>query len=422
VVILGAVGIGDAKGDSPDTETVRAEVRAWLALHWQPDGSAAEWTATLVDSGYAAPSWPREWFGRGLPPELSAVVADELRQAGAPGGGRDVTDLAGNTILAHGSDDLKRRALRRLLTGDATWCLLYSEPGAGSDLAAVQTRAERDGDEWVVNGQKVWTSFAQHAAYGLLIARTNWDVPKHLGITYFFFPMRQPGVEVRPIRQITGGAHFNEVFLTDARVADADRIGEIDAGWRVLQTALAYERVLLGGSEQSVDSIAGSDTDEAPSGDEDRVAVGTAEPVELARRLGRDQDPLVRQAIAHLHCLRMVNLWTTSRGLAELERSSSSSAASLSKLAMSEILHTAARVSAHILGAESMLDGPDHADAGSVNRAALTAYVNSIGGGTDQIQRNILGERVLGLPREPQVDRDIPFRDVRKADAIRRLG
>jgi hypothetical protein len=182
--------------------------------------------------------------------------------------------------------------------------------------------------------------------------------------------------------------------------------------------------VLLGGSEQSVDSIAGRDTEEGSAIDPDRTArvPGTADPVALARRLARDRDPSVRQEIAHLYCLRMVNQWTTSRGHAELERSSSSPAASLSKLAMSEILHTAARVSAHILGAESMLDGPDHPDAASVNRAALTAFVNSIGGGTDQIQRNILGERVLGLPREPQVDRDIPFREVRKADAIRQLG
>jgi alkylation response protein AidB-like acyl-CoA dehydrogenase len=418
------MGAAEATRDTPDAAAVRAEVQAWLGDEWDSDRPHAEWVAALVDAGYAAPSWPREWFGRGLAPELSSVVAEELRRAGAPGGGRDLTDLAGNTILAHGSDELKRRALRPLLTGDATWCLLYSEPGAGSDLAAVQTRAERDGDEWVVNGQKVWTSFAHTATYGLLIARTNWDVPKHLGITYFYLPMRQPGVDVRPLRQITGGAHFNEVFFTDARVSDADRIGDVDAGWRVLQTALAYERVLLGGSEQSVDSIAGRDSKPGSAIDPDRAAnvAGTADPVALARRLGRDRDPSVRQAIAHLYSLRMVNQWTTSRGKAELERNKSSSAASLSKLAMSDILHTAARVSAHILGAESMLDGPDNPDAASVNRAALTAFVNSIGGGTDQIQRNILGERVLGLPREPQVDRDIPFRDVRKADAIRQLG
>jgi alkylation response protein AidB-like acyl-CoA dehydrogenase len=418
------MGTDEGTPDASDAAAVRAEVQAWLAVEWQPDRPHAEWIAALVDAGFAAPTWPPEWFGRGLAPELSAVVADELRRAGAPGGGRDLTDLAGNTILAHGTDELKHRALRPLLIGDATSCLLYSEPGAGSDLAAVQTKAERDGDVWVVNGQKVWTSFAHIATYGLLIARTNWDVPKHLGITYFYLPMRQPGVEVRPLRQITGGAHFNEVFFTDARVADADRIGEVDAGWRVLQTALAYERVLLGGSEQSVDSIAGRDSEQGSAIDPDRAAVvaGTADPTALARRMGRDRDPSVREAIAHLYSLRMVNQWTTSRGQAELERSSSSSAASLSKLAMSEILHTAARVSAHILGAESMLDGPDNPDAASVNRAALTAFVNSIGGGTDQIQRNILGERVLGLPREPQVDRDIPFRDVRKADAVRHFG
>jgi hypothetical protein len=174
----------------------------------------------------------------------------------------------------------------------------------------------------------------------------------------------------------------------------------------------------------AVDGTAGRDGDDGSAIDPDRAvtAAGTADPIALARRLGRDRDPSVRQAIARLYSLRKVNQWTNSRGAAELERSTSSPAASLSKLAMSDILHSAARVSAQILGAEGMLDGADHPDAAAVNRAALTAFVNSIGGGTDQIQRNILGERVLGLPREPQVDRDVPFRDVRKADAVRPFG
>ena len=184
--------------------------------------------------------------GRGLQPAVAAVVEEELAARSLPGGNQDKANLWANTVLAHGTDELKSRFLRPLMLGDVPMCLLYSEPGAGSDLASVQTRAERDGAEWIVNGQKVWTSGGRHAHYGLLIARTDWDVPKHRGITFFFLPMRQAGVEVRPLRQATGDARFNEVFLTDARVPDAHRLGEVDGGWWVLQTALMYERVAMG--------------------------------------------------------------------------------------------------------------------------------------------------------------------------------
>src|ERR1700759_2717732 len=206
-------------GLPPDAEQGRTQVRAWLEENCDTGRPRDQWRLALIESGWAAPTWPRQWFGRGLPPQARKVVAEEFRRAGAPGAGQD-TNLFANVILAHGTDEQKRQFVRPLALGEHRGCLLYSEPGAGSDLAAVQTRAERDGDDWLITGQKVWTSGAREATHGLLVARSDWDVPKHRGITFFWFPMRQPGVDVRPIRQVTGGAEFNEVFLDGARVPD----------------------------------------------------------------------------------------------------------------------------------------------------------------------------------------------------------
>ncbi|HEY6296015.1 MAG TPA: acyl-CoA dehydrogenase, partial [Streptosporangiaceae bacterium] len=207
-------------------DLVRAEVRAWLAENWSQDRPREAWRRALAESGWAAPTWPPEWFGRGLAPASRRIVAEEFLRVGADSAGQDVLNLYANVILAHGTDDQKRRFVWPLALGEHRGCLLYSEPGAGSDLAAVQTRAERDGDDWVITGQKVWTSGAAQATHGVLLARSDWDVPKHQGLTFFWFPMRQPGVEVRPIRQVTGGAEFNEDFLDGARVPDASRLGE----------------------------------------------------------------------------------------------------------------------------------------------------------------------------------------------------
>ncbi len=215
-------------------DDVQAEARAWIAEHWDPDLALRDWRIRLLESGWACPSWPVEWHGQGLAVAADAIVADELAALGAigvPGGGG--MGLAAPTILEHGSDDLKRRLLAPIVIGDDMWCQLFSEPGSGSDLAGLTTRAERDGDEWIVNGQKVWNTSAHHADFGMLVARTNWDVPKHAGISYFALPMHQPGVEVRPLRQMNGYASFNEVFLTDARVPAANVVGEVDGGWRV---------------------------------------------------------------------------------------------------------------------------------------------------------------------------------------------
>ena len=215
--------------NAPTPDRVRAEFNAWLAAAWDPDIGLADWRERLVESGWAVPSWSHEWYGRGLPAWADTIVVDELRAAGAVGAPLGAgMSLAAPTLATHASDELKRRVLRPTLTGELTWCQLFSEPSAGSDLAGMKATAVRDGDEWVVNGQKVWNTSAHHADLGMLVARTNWDVPKHQGISYFVLPMRQAGVEVRPILQMNRHASFNEVFLTDARIPVAHLVGDVD--------------------------------------------------------------------------------------------------------------------------------------------------------------------------------------------------
>jgi alkylation response protein AidB-like acyl-CoA dehydrogenase len=403
------------RASSPDVDDAVDEARAWLDASWSRDVDRRAWLEQVVDHRWAALRWPVEWYGRGLSDEAAKAVEAAFAEAGAPGPGQDVVNLWAGTLLAAGSDELKRRFLRPLLLDEVAMCLLYSEPGAGSDLAGLRTTAVRDGDEWVVNGQKVWTSGARDADYGMLIARTDWEAPKHRGITFFWFPMRQPGVEVRPLRQCTGDARFNEVFITDARVHDSHRLGEQGRGWWVLQNALAYERVAMGsvGSRPRGEPDRSAEPMGATAKAHGRIPIPDLSLVEVARSAGLSDDQVVRQRLARLHTLRKVNAWNGDRAKAQITSSGSSPLASLGKLAMSGILHSAGRLHGHLLGMEATLDGDDHPQARDANYSQLNAYFTSIGGGTDQIQRNIIGERLLGLPREPEVDRDIPFRDVR---------
>src|SRR5579884_2033410 len=229
------------------TRDVVAEVTAWLEANWDPDLTVGEWWQRLGESGWAAPSWPEDWYGKGLSREESVRVGSAIADFGALGapGGLGLL-LAGPTIATHGNDEQKRRYLRDIVTGQKAWCQLFSEPGAGSDLAGLQTRAVQDGEEWVVNGQKVWTSGGQIADLGMLLARTDADVPKHQGISYFAVDMHQPGIEVRPLREMTGRALFNEVFISDARVGDDAIIGGRNNGWAVANTTLSHERAGLG--------------------------------------------------------------------------------------------------------------------------------------------------------------------------------
>ncbi|GBE63714.1 acyl-CoA dehydrogenase [Mycobacterium sp. MFM001] len=381
-------------------EEVRREVREWLAANWSAGVDRSEWAHTVVGAGWAVPSWEPQWYGRGLTDTQSRIVAAEFAAVGAPGSGHDRANLFACTLHDCGTDEQKRRLIPPSIRGESKWCLLYSEPGAGSDLAGLRTRADRDGDDWVINGQKVWTSFAKTADYGMLVARTDWDVPKHKGISFFMFPMRQPGVEIRPIHQITGESEFNEVFIENARVPAGNLVGESGAGWAVLQVALGYERRFMG-------DLARTSKDAKRPKPEKGGGL-----VQLARDFGRLDDAHIRQQIARVDALVTVNRWNRERSKAATDRGEAATLTALGKIAMSRILHETARVETEIVGAEAMLAGPDNPVGDAVTFRTLNAYFTSIGGGTDQIQRNIIGERVLGLPKEPEPYRNTPFRDL----------
>lgn len=385
-------------------DAIRREVRDWLAEHFTPEFRGREnrraWLAKVVQARWAAPRWPARWSGRELPDALARIVEHEFHAIGAGGTGQDRLNLWANTLLAYGTEALQAQLILPLLREEVGMCLLYSEPGAGSDLAGVRTRAEPMEGGYRVNGQKVWTSTAATADYGMLIARTDWDVPKHGGISFFFLPMKQAGVEVRPLRQITDESHFNEVFLTDAFAPEENLLGRPGQGWAVLQTALAYERSVMGEGARGPRSGA-------------KEAEGEEPLIALAREADKLGDPLIRQELARVIAYKRLNALNNARAKAELKTGGSSPVMSLGKLAMSRILHEEARLRTALLGAGSMLEGPEHPRAEDANFLSLNAYFTSIGGGTDQIQRNIIGERVLGLPKEPEVDRDIPFREVR---------
>jgi alkylation response protein AidB-like acyl-CoA dehydrogenase len=394
------------------TSSAVSDAAAFLAAHWTQNGDPQAWRELVIDERWAALRWPSAWFGRDLSDEDAKEVEAVFAAVGAPGPGQDITNLWAGTMLAFGSDELKAQFMRKLLLDEVAMCLLYSEPGAGSDLAGIRTSAVRDGDEWVVNGQKVWTSGARDADFGMLIARTDWDQPKHRGITFFWFPMRQTGVEVRPLRQATGDARFNEVFITDARVPDTHRVGELNKGWWVLQTALAYERMAMGGVRRGGGGRAPSGATAAAHG---TIPVPDVWLTRLARDMGRAEDPVVRQRLMTLHCHRVVNDLNGERAKAVAKSGGSSPLASLGKLSMAMLLHEAGRLQGHLLGMEGGLDGDAFPRSRDHNYSQLNAYFFSIGGGTDQIQRNIIGERLLGLPKEPEVDRDMPFRNVARS-------
>ena len=399
-------------------DEVRSEVRYWLENNSQLSRPKVEWMQVVLDAGWACPSWPDKWFGKGLPIEASWVVVDEFAHAKQIGAGQDLVNIPACTFFTYGSEDFKARWLRKVLTGEVLNSLLYSEPGAGSDLASLQTRAELIGDHWVVNGQKVWTSWAQLADFGLLAARTNWNVSKHHGITLFWCPLKQPGVEIRPIRQITGESDFNEIFLDEVQVPRENVIGEIDKGWPILRAALAVERVMFSAPAVNIADAMGA---KRRVHEENRGRqIDPNGLIELARKLGRNRDPIVRDAIANFYALSRVISWNASRMQVGKHWGAASSAASLGKLATSRLAHTGARIEAMIAGTELLLQGADSAIGQDGYSHSLGAFKSSIAGGSDQIQRNVIGELILGLPREPELDKDVPFRDVLKPSATRR--
>jgi alkylation response protein AidB-like acyl-CoA dehydrogenase len=413
--------------DALNAADVAAEVRSWLEEHWDPELSLVEWRNRLADSGWGVPTWPSRWYGRDLPPVLAETVSREFDRIGAVGtpAGSGV-GLAAPTILEHGSDDLKARLLRPIVTGEHTWCQLFSEPGSGSDLAGLTTRAELDGDEWVISGQKVWNTSAHHAQFGMLLARTDWDVPKHRGITYFAIEMEQPGVEVRGLRQMNGHASFNEVFLDEARVPAANVIGDVGNGWAVALATLAHERRFnpapqRGGGGERAARVERCHREAAAETAEHYEPykwypqrAGRVDLVQpRAQATGRSSDPTVRTEVAKLVELTRTSQWTAQRARAAraLGRPPGPEG-SLGKLSSSEIARQAARLHTRIAGAHGMLRGDDDGTGGIVAEVLVSVPAVSIAGGTDEIQHNILGERILGLPKEPQVDRDLPFRDV----------
>ncbi|MGF1596291.1 MAG: acyl-CoA dehydrogenase family protein [Acidimicrobiales bacterium] len=406
-------------------DDVRDEARTWLEEHWDPNRSVVDWRNLLADTGWGTPSWPVDWHGRGLPPSMDPVVAAEFAAVGAVGVASGISMyLVAPTILAHGSDDVKGRFLRPILTGEHKWCQLFSEPGSGSDLAGLTTRADRDGDEWIVNGQKVWNSGAHKAAYGILMARTDWDVPKHRGISYFAFPMDQPGVEVRPLRQMNGHASFNEVFFNDASVPHDNMIGDQGDGWRVATTTLMHERSAVATRRPRFPDDGGPLVEAARAEAAEYFSTYKWYPQRAGRsnlvrpeaeRRGRATDPLVRQQIAGLEAVRKTADWTARRARdARAAGKEPGPEGSLAKLNMSLVARMCNAIHTSIQEADGMLTGPDTAAGGMVAEVLISTPAMSIAGGTDEIQHNIIGERVLGLPKEPDDSRDVAYRVVKR--------
>jgi alkylation response protein AidB-like acyl-CoA dehydrogenase len=393
----------NSASSAPSASSAVSEALHFLEREWDSEkrnprsGSMQNWLELVVGEGWAAPTWPKNWWGRGLSDTEAKAIVREFRRVGAIGAGQERTNISAVTIFSFGSDELKRMLIPGFLTGKLKPCLLYSEPGAGSDLASVRTRADLKDGAYIINGQKVWTTNARTADYGLLLARTDWNAPKHKGLSFFFLDMRQSGITVRPLHQITGERHFNEVFLEEARALPVFRVGAEGDGWRVLQTALAVERLMMGGEV--------GEGRRAPTGVKRLDLIG------LARDVGKLRDPAVRQDLAGVMALRKLNALNLLRSREEMAEGNSSPLMSLAKLEMSRILHQEARLFTALLGPRSMLDGETDPVAAEVNYRTAHAYMTSIGGGTDQIQRNIIAERVLGLPRDTDTDRDIPFKE-----------
>ena len=405
--------------------TIRAEARTWLEANWNPELGLVEWRNKLADSGWGVPHWPKQWYGRDLPVGFVPVVEEEFKRLGAVGVAKvGIRVLAAATILAHGNDMHKEKFLRRILTGQDAWCQLFSEPGSGSDAAGAVTRADLRGNQWIVNGQKVWTSGAQKAHWGLLLARTDWDKPKHAGLSYFIIDMHQPGVKVQPLKQMNGHATFNQVFLTDANVPPEFILGREGEGWAVTTTTLMHERR---GADALRSWAMGSDQP-GLAYEEERKEISVdlapykwypqrAGRVDLllprARETGGIDDPIIRQELAKLLIMSKSAEWTARRArAAQAEGKPQGPEGSLGKLASSHVARLAARIHTQMTGANALLTGTDGVMDGVIAEILVSVPATSIAGGTDEIQRNIIAERVLKMPREAAIDTNKPFRDV----------
>jgi alkylation response protein AidB-like acyl-CoA dehydrogenase len=396
---------------------------SWLSANWDPELTVREWWARLADSGWGFPTWPAEWFGKGMSADEAAGVRAAFGETHALPPPASLGQLLGAPmLLLHGSQEQKQRFLPPLARGEEYWCQFFSEPGSGSDLASAQTRAVRDGDVWHIDGQKVWTSGAQYADRGMLVARTNREVPKHQGLSFFILDLGQPGVEVRPLHQMNGADGFNEVFFTDARVDNDRLITEENAGWGVAVTVLMYERFMTpmpsappGAKQGMLDQAAGSielaGSEEGPSRSPSEVVI------EAAKRTAKNSDPVLRQRLAGLWAEENIDSLLVRGGQSVAAGRRPSGAGSLTKLSRSALARTARETGLSTLGANGLLNSdssPRHGDTqyGEIQYQSLSSPSLSIAGGTDEIQRGIVGERVLGLPKEPRTDRDIPFKDL----------
>jgi alkylation response protein AidB-like acyl-CoA dehydrogenase len=371
---------------SPQEQAFRDELRAWLAANHpgpEPDGDVAgfefrrSWQRRLHEDGWAGVSWPKEYGGRGATLVEQAIYNEEVARAQAPGTA-NVLGLAmgGPTVIAHGSEEQKRRYLEPILSADEIWCQGFSEPEAGSDLASLKTRAVRDGDEWVVTGQKVWTTLAHHAKWCMLLARTDAEAPRHKGLTYFIMDMEQEPVQVRPLRQITGEAEFNELFIEEARIPHENVLGGEGNGWAVAITTLMHERATLAFGLQI------------------RVKITLAELLEDARESGAAVDPVIRDRLAQLYIESEVLRLNALRGLSAIMRTGvPGPEGSLGKWQWAEVNQALTELAVELRGGRAVLDDDRW------TYRFLRARANSIEGGTTEILKNIVAERVLGLPR-----------------------
>ena len=382
--------------DSPEEAAFREDLRAWLRSNLPADWSerdphvgrwgidfAREWTRRLYDAGYAGLSWPREYGGRGLPLTFQVIYLEETARADAPDHmGVIGLGMAGPTIMAHGTPEQRSEHLAKILSGETVFCQGFSEPGSGSDLASVHTRAERDGDEFVINGQKVWSSYARIADHCILLTRSDPAAAKHRGLTYLILDMRAPGVEVRPLRQITGDPEFNEIFMTDVRMPVSSVLGEIGGGWQVAMTTLLHERGTLGFALTA------------------RLDVLLRRLVVTARKTGAADDPLVRDRIGQLYVDLLGLRFTNYRSLTRLMRTGvPGPEGSIAKLHWSETNQRLTTLALELLGPDARLAGDGGFWSGYWQYQQLRSRGNTIEAGTSEILRNIIAERVLGLPR-----------------------
>ena len=394
--------------DTPEEARFREEASSWLAENAPTDDAfralspleqAKVWQKRKYDAGWACIGWAPDFGGRGASAIEEVIWRQEESQYDLPANFFLIGQgMIGPTLMAWASDEDKARFLPQLASGEEVWCQLFSEPAGGSDLAALRTRAEPDGDDWVINGQKIWTSGAHYSDYGVIVVRTDPTVPKHKGLSYFYIDMKAPGVEIKPIKQLTGDSDFNEVYFTDVRVSDSQRLGEVGQGWQVSLTTLMNERAAIGGSFGQMDVS---------------LAMSVAAEVEIDGRPALE-DAAVRARIADWYVQEAGLKYTGYRSLTALSRGALPGPEnSIGKLVGAPKMQAMSSYLMDLLGASGAIaDEALAAKAGIIQRAYMGAPGLRIAGGSDEIMANIIAERVLGLPQEPRLDKGIPFNEV----------